>query len=59
MSKSRKSRVRREKAKHRTNMCKIRAADNSRWNRKSKNNSSQSIDDMIAALEMRLNFHRR
>ena len=59
MSKSRKSRVQREKAKHRTNMCKGRAEYNARWNRKNKNNASPSMDDMIADLEMRLNFHRR
>lgn len=56
MSKSRKSRVQREKAKHRTNMCKIRHDDNVRFGRRQRKNSS--VDDMIADLERRIGFRR-
>jgi hypothetical protein len=57
MSKSRKSRVKREKAKHRTGMCKAREADNRRWNRSK--TPTQSVDSMIAELEAKLDMTRR
>lgn len=55
MSKSRKSRVQREKAKHRTNMCKWRAEYNARWNRKVK---PSTIDEQIKELEAKLGMNQ-